>query len=384
MNAPFNQRPTAPAYTPRHNRLGQRLEQYLNTLGNWHTYRAAKQPADVLYTLVQVTAAFFGFNVDGTAITGATILGAMMALHALERLTAALGTLAVRLAVRGQIVGRHQGVVLRAGSLTTRTAGAMHWLLGSRLQHSTGTYFHAGGCTWHYQVIALRVWGETRTLAYLRSLSLPHRSHFFDRDISWQAAIEVALGDRLPERWLGRSINELEHATGLPARAKLAYIAASWLLVDPDERAGQQPPPISPVSSPSYPRGGWPGQSSKGSTPPPTRATPPPSVGTQLPLLRQTPPPAGQHPNGHNPPPPPNRPEDWVTDRYTLHGHSYPLLVRNLVIHPITGRRKVNALYFDTVARRWRTVDNEQDQVALAAEVAAGRLRVTPNWQAYL
>ena len=73
-----------------------------------------------------------------------------------------------------------------------------------------------------------------------------------------------------------------------------------------------------------------------------------------------------------------------MTDRYTRHGHSYPLLVRNVVIHPITGRRKADALYFDTVARRWRTVDNEQDQVALAAEVAAGRLRVTPNWQAYL
>jgi hypothetical protein len=79
--------------------------------------------------------------------------------------------------------------------------------------------------------------------------------------------------------------------------------------------------------------------------------------------------------NGHAPPPP-SGPEAWVADRYTLHGHSYPLLVRNIVINPITQRRKADALYFDTTARRWRKVEAEADQIALAGEVAAGRLRV--------
>ncbi|GAB4443892.1 MAG: hypothetical protein Kow0031_26230 [Anaerolineae bacterium] len=377
----FNQKQPAPAYSPLHNRLGQRVEQYLNTLGNWNTYRAARQPADILHTVVQVTAAFFGLNTDGSRLTGATILGAIMALHTLERLTASLGTLAIRLTARGQRVGQHRGVALRASSLTTRTSGALRWLLGSRLQQTAGYFFHAGGCTWHYQVLALRLWGETRLLAYLRSLSLPHRSHFFDRDITWQAAIEIGLGERLPERLLGHlgSINELEHAAGLPARAKLAWIAATWLLVDPDERTAQQAPLPSGPSAPPY-RSSWSAPSSKGSgTSYP--AAPPASSVLQLPPT----PTAPSATNGPAPPPPPpSGPEAWVTDRYTLHGRSYPLLVRNIVINPITQRRKADALFFDADSRRWRTVDNETDQIALAGEVAAGRLRVRPDWQAYL
>lgn len=377
----FNPKQPAPAYSPLHNRLGQRVEQYLNTLGNWNTYRAARQPADILPIVVQVTAAFFGLNAAGARFTGATILGAILALHALERLTASLGTLAIRLTAHGQLVGQHRGVALRASALTTRTSGALRWLLGSRLLQTAGYFFHAGGCTWHYQVVALRLWGEPRLLAYLRSLSLPHRSHFFDRDITWPAAIELGLGERLPERLPGHlgSINELEHAAGLPARAKLAWIAANWLLVDPDERTASQTPVPSSPSAPAY-RPGWSVPSSKGSTAdfPPT--PPPTGSALQLPLQRT----AATATNGHVPPPPPTGPEEWVKERYMLHGHSYPLLVRNIVINPITQRRKADALYFDPAARRWRPVDNEADQVALAGEVAAGRLRVRPDWPDYL
>lgn len=357
---------TRPPACTGQNGILHRIGRFLDALADWNSYRPARQPADIPKIIAKLTTDFFGLRLDGRlSPVGVTLLGAMLALHALEYATGAAVSLALRTVDRRPVQARHRGIDVRAGSPLPRLTRAWRWLPGSRLLGIDDCDFRAGGVTWRYQVVRLRIWGQPRTLAHLRSLSLPHRAHFFDRDISWQAAVELALGSAAPSKLPGHlgSINELEHAAGLPARAKLALIAARWLLIDPDERTAA--PKSAGSAWAAWPRG-W----SRGGA---KAAASPPLSGTQLPLVNATP-----------APPPSPGPAELIRQRFTRHGRSYPLLIRRIVTNPVTRRRVADAIYYDDTTRRWLDVTDDADRLYLAAEVDAGRLRLTPDWHNFL
>jgi hypothetical protein len=63
---------------------------------------------------------------------------------------------------------------------------------------------------------------------------------------------------------------------------------------------------------------------------------------------------------------------DWVKNHYYLNGYAYPLLVRNVVINPITRQRKADALYY--AAGRWQPVARDADRIAIAEDFDEGRM----------
>ncbi|GAB4444162.1 MAG: hypothetical protein Kow0031_26560 [Anaerolineae bacterium] len=371
MSLPFTSA-KPPVYDPRDNHMPQRAEQYLDTLGNWQTYRSAATMSDVLKIVSQMTHSFLGVDLNRPSLTG--VLGAILALHTLERLTAATVTFGLRLASPADgVLGWHYGIAVRASPFTPRTSRAMRWLLGSRHLNAAGWYFQEGGRTWHYQVLSLRVWGAERVLAHLRSISLPHRAHYFDRDIGWPATVEIATGRRAANLTLGHlgSINELEYAVGLLARAKLIAVAANWLLIDPDERAMSQQLRLNPsggptATNPLRSRVNVAAGATAGATPP---------AAAQLSFMQQAAPATnGNHRAAHytsiDTLPPAG---EWVKNRYYLNGRFYPLLVRNVVINPITRQRKADAFYY--ADGRWQPVASDDHRLAIAEDFDAGRMQ---------
>ncbi|MCP4385591.1 MAG: hypothetical protein GY798_29985, partial [Hyphomicrobiales bacterium] len=232
-------------YSPHHRKIVQRngllgqVNRYLNTLGSWSTYRDLSRPEDIPKRLADITAAFFGINgLGGNGWPRLTsILGAIMAVHALEQVTGATVTFGTRLLVRGEALGQYRGVILRQSPFTPRAARSLRWLIGSRLVKADGTYFFISGRTWHSQTVTIEIWDTTKTLTHIRSFSLPYREHYFDREVSPQTVVDVVKGDRDPHTLPGfiGSVNELENATSL-GYIKRAFIAANWLLIDPGER----------------------------------------------------------------------------------------------------------------------------------------------------
>lgn len=223
--------------SPRNGILGQ-VHRYLNTLGSWSSYRDLSRPEDIPKRLTDITAAYFGvvgLERGLPKLTG--ILGAIMAVHALEQVTGASVTFGVRWLVRGEPLGQYRGVILRQSPFTPRAARALGWLIGSRLVEADGYYFFESGRTWHSQRLTVQIWDTTKTLTHVRSFSLPYREYYFDREIPPQTVIDIVKGDRAPHTIPGfiGSVNELENATSL-GYIKRAFFAANWLLIDAGER----------------------------------------------------------------------------------------------------------------------------------------------------
>ena len=119
--------------------MGQ-VSKYLNTLGNWSTYRDLNSVEDIPERVGQVTAAFFGL--EGLGKNGfpklAGILGTVMAVQALEQVTGAGVTFGARLLGRGEPVGKYRGIILRQSPLTPRMAASVcGWRLPMPVQCGT-------------------------------------------------------------------------------------------------------------------------------------------------------------------------------------------------------------------------------------------------------
>ncbi|MBN1220812.1 MAG: hypothetical protein JXM69_17960 [Anaerolineae bacterium] len=398
--------------------LGQ-VHRYLNTLGSWSSYRDVSRPEELPRRIGDITAAFFGvagLEKGLPKLTG--LLGAMMALHALEQVTGSLVTFGVRLLGRGDVIERYRGVTIRQSPLTPRTAAALRWLLGSRLLAANGYYFPESGRTWHGQTFTVQVWDVSKTLTHVRSFSLPHREFYFDREVAPRVIIDVVKGDRDPQSIPGfiGSINELEHATSL-GYLKRAFFAANWLLIDEGERDDGQPgtadydvlisdqplirgqPPGGRGPSPLFQPAPRPSQPDLGSDVTPPRYPAWPSTATRPPttLFTRTPPARayqvtdaartnGPAPVGSPPPvPAAGAPHERIKDRYHApDGRQYPLLIRGILTHPITMAKKADAIYYDADTHRWQEIVDEDIRLALAREVEAGQLKVSPDWPALL
>lgn len=389
----------------RRNGIMGQVSKYLNTLGNWSTYRDLNSVEDIPERVGQVTTAFFGL--EGLGKNGfpklAGILGTVMAVQALEQVTGAGVTFGARLLGRGEPVGKYRGIILRQSPLTPRMTGAVNRLTGGRLLEAKGYYFFESGRTWHSQTATVQVGDTPKTLTHVRSYSLPYREYYFDRELSPQTVVDVVKGDRDPDTVPGfiGGINELENATSLGG-VKRVFFAANWLLIDEGERdeggpgfvdydaliKGKQP---SPTNSSYYQVSRAPTYSgSRSNWPSTTGQTVSPLTGVRTVPVRSTgnspsQPYGTQYFRAGNAAPPSGDPYERIQDRYRApNGQQYPLLVRALKTNPITMTRKADAIYYDGDMKRWREIVDDEVQVALAQEVEAGKLKVTEDWHSHL
>ena len=383
--------------SPRNGILG-RVQHYLNTLGSWSTYRDLTRPDELPHRLAEVTVAFFGLSGLEQGLPKISgILGAIMALHALEQVTGSLATFGTRLLIRGEPLGHYRGVILRRSPLTPQSARALRWLIGSRLLKANGYYFHESGRTWHSQSFTVQLWDVTKTLTHLRSYSLPYREFYFDRETPPETIIELVKGDRVPEAIPGfiGSVNELENVTHL-GYLKRAFFAANWLLIDAAERdeggpgyidydaliqgkppgsnpggGFYRPHPPAPSSglgdgsaAPSFfaqQSQGWPSTTGQTANPlTPWRSGSTLASANGIPLT------PAQSPAAL----PPDDPYVRIKERYqTPAGRHCPLLVRGITIHPITRLKKADAIYYDRENQHWQEITDDETRVALAKAV---------------
>lgn len=396
MSCDNNSRVISNTASRRNGIMGQ-VSRYLNTLGNWSTYRDISSFDDIPERIGQVTAAFFGL--EGLGKNGlpklAGILGAVMAVQALEQVTGAGVTFGARLLGRGKPIGKYRGIILRESPLTPRLAGAVNRLTRGRLLEAKGYYFFESGRTWHSQTMTVQVGDTPKTLTQVRSYSLPYREYYFDRDISPQTVVDVVKGDNDPDTVPGfiGSVNELENITPLGG-IKRAFFAANWLLIDEGERDEGGPgfvdydalikgkqvsqsgttgggyyrvsrPATSGYTSGAY--SSWPSTTARSI---PVRPAEAKAYGTQF--FR-----SGAAPGGD--------PYERIKDRYQApNGQQYPLLIRGLKTNPISMTKKADAIYYDGEMKRWREIVDDEVQVALAREVEAGKLKVTQDWHSHL
>jgi hypothetical protein len=395
------------------------VHRYLNTLGSWSSYRDLSRPEDIPQRLADLTAAFFGLDGLGSSglpkVTG--ILGAIMAVHALEQISGSLATFGVRLLLSGEPLGHapHRGVILRRSPLTPRTVRAMRWLIDSRLVDADGVYFFESGRTWHNQTVTVALWNTHRTLTHLRSLSLPYREFYFDREVAPQTLVDLAKGDRGPDSIPGfiGSVNELENSTSL-GYLKRAFFAANWLLVEPGERDDGSPGPVDyealirrnppgngGLGGSGYSRTLFPSPfSGSGGTRPSGTGRPAsswPSTAHYVPVVsidsnrmpgaacgasRSIPLRPIPEPVIASVPPPVDDPYLRIKARYQRpDGRHHPLLIRGITTNPITLVKKVDAIYYDGDIRRWCEIVDDDARVALAQDVETGTLKVTADWQ---
>ncbi|MBN1992736.1 MAG: hypothetical protein JW953_08510 [Anaerolineae bacterium] len=94
-----------------------------------------------------------------------SILGVIVGIHALEQVTGAAATTAMRLWGRGKPLSRYRGVIVRESPLTPKTAAILGRLSGGRVVGACGYYFHEGGRTWHAQSFTINLKGTPHTPA---------------------------------------------------------------------------------------------------------------------------------------------------------------------------------------------------------------------------
>lgn len=380
---------------------------YLNTLGNWSTYRDLRSLEQVPERLEQVTAAFFGLAglselARGKWPKSLSILGVIVGVHLLEQATGAVATTGVRLFGRGQPAAKYQGLIIRQSRLTPRIAAALNRLTGGRVLAAEGYYFHDRGRTWHAQSLTIPVKGTPRTITHIRSFSLPHREHFFDRPLTLnghepatigedgqprtvplQRVIEVIKGNEDPETIPGYigSTNELENITNL-GHLKRALFAANWFLLDESERDTPSPDFVDydallkPKNegyraTASSATSAWP------STTQPVRLTPKPAASPTGRTVQLRPRPA--NPVVYSPPAPleiknstnPNDPTFYTQ----VEGRERPVVVRRIVVSPLTKVRKADAQYYDEETGQWRDIMADDLRIQLARAVEEGVIK---------
>ena len=391
------------------NGLGGQVARYLNTLGSWNTYRDLSSAEEIPERLAQVTGAYFGIKglIEGHPRM-AGVLGAIIGVHALEKITGGLATTGMRLYGRGRPVASYRGLLIRKSPFTPNVAGAMNRLTGGRVLEANGYYFFEGGRTWHCQSTTLRIGDEPRTLTRVKSFSLPQREFFFDRPvtvpgdrepaegektISIQRVVDTVKGDEDPDTIPGfiGSVNELEGATPL-RNIKHTLFAANWLLVDPDERDGSEGEHVDyeALVKGTRPGGPSPGSGgvyqvsrspSSGSYWPSTTRVPIRTTGSAEAAIRPVrSPPAqayganlfrsGSSQAGRS------TPAERYQDRIRIGNQDYPLAVKRLVRSPVTGQIKAEAVYYDDNLGRWREVVEDEDRLNLAQAVQEGRISI--------
>ncbi len=385
---------------------------YLNTLGDWQTYRNAGSAEDIVARVVEVTAAYFGLKglTGGSQLHVSGLLGAVVLIHALEQLTGGIATTGMRLYARGRPLASYRGITIHESPFTPQAAHLLDRVTRGRLVAADGYYFFEGGKTWHGQSLTLPVGDELRTLTRLQSFCLPQREFFFDRPIhvpgsrepaagergiAVQRIIGLVKGDEAPDQIPGfiGGINELEGLTMLRPIKYLLFIA-QWLLIDPAERDNDS----RPVDYESLVKGPVPGAGSSGFSQP-TRPAGAPVADAWWPSTSRTTPlrsPASPPPS---PPPPPPFEANWLEtrpaagpingqagpatpasqykDRIRIEGRDYPLVIKRVVTSPINGgKRKVDAVYYDDLTGQWREIIDEETRSTLARAVEAGLVTV--------
>jgi hypothetical protein len=383
--------------------VGQ-TSRFLNTLGNWNSYRDLSSFEEVPERIAQITESFFGLKglLRGSPKL-AGVMGAIMAVHALEQATGAAGTMGMRALGRGQPFGKYRGLILRRSPLAAKAGQLFNRLSGGRVQQADGFYFFESGRTWLSNSVETQLGDTPRTLTYLRSLSIPNREFFFDRRIEPQQQVDIALGDSDPETipgYLG-STNELENITNLGNFKRLFY-AANWLLVDPSERDGGGPElvdydALTRGSKPGdgaagyytvsgSPSGGGPGYSSGRSWPsssssygglsrpiPPPPPSPP-GYGSYVPVRSTGSAITVPISNSLKPAAPPD--PGQVTDRVNIEGQDRPVVIKRIVTSPLTQRRRADALFYDEDIKQWREVVDDDIRERLAKAVDEGLIKM--------
>jgi len=391
-----------------------RANRYLNTLGSWSSYRDLGSWDDIPERVAHITEGFLGLK---GLLSGhprlAGFLGVMLAVHVAEQVTGGLGTMGMRLWGRGEPFGKYRGVILRRQP-PGRLARLFDWLSGGRVTQADGFYFFESGRTWQCWHLETQVGDTPRALTALKSLSLPAREFYFDRPIEPQQAVDIAMGNLEPDTapgFLG-SVNELENATVSLGNLKRLFFAANWLLVDPSERdgggsaegvdydavAGGRTPGQNGNPYRFSPR--WPGSGSgpavsvNRSRPP----EPPPPWPSATSATRPAKPipikskPAGQPLNIKPPatgPAPvqygagapaevrraadPNDPTIFMR----IEGQERPVIVKRVVISPLTKTRKADAQYYDDRKGEWRQIVEDPVRQLLARAVDDGLVRTT-------
>jgi hypothetical protein len=384
--------------------IGQ-TQRYLDTLGNWGTYRDINHVEEIPERIAQVTAAYFGLKglAEGR-IRLSGILGAIILLHTLEQVTGGVATTGMRLYARGKPVASYRSITIRKSPFTPKAAQALDQITGGRLSVTNGYYFFESGRTWYCQALTLQFGGEVRTLTRLHSFSLPQREFFFDRPavvpgdrepeegeriISIQRIIDLVKGDELPETIPGfiGSINELESLTILRPIKYLLFMV-NWLLIDPAERDHN----ARPVDYETILKGSPPGGAGSSSiyqvarppSGPPTTglwpstsrtipASPPPPP-YEADLFGAGPPTGSSPANG---PTGPATPAARYPDRIRIDHRDYPLVIKRLVASPLNGGpRKVDAIYYDDRVGCWCDIVDEETRLSLARAVEAGLVSV--------
>jgi hypothetical protein len=219
----------------RRNGISGYVSRYLNTITNWSTYQDLGRVEDIPQRMLDVTARFFGIMSDGR-VRG--VFALLIGTHLVEQITGALFTMAVRLAWRGKPFGRYRGITLRQSPLAPTSGRMQNVLLRGRVIESKGFYFHEAGRTWHCNVATYRVGDTPKTLTYIKSLSVPNREYFFDRELPPQDVVDLALGDKDPDTIPGYigATNEIDGLLHFVRGIKHTMYFANWLLVDDTER----------------------------------------------------------------------------------------------------------------------------------------------------
>lgn len=400
------------------NGIGSQVSRYLNTLGSWSTYRDLGSAEEIPERIAQVTGAYFGIKglIEGHPRV-AGVLGAIIGVHALEKVTSGIATTGMRLYGRGKPVASYRGIMIRKSPFTPRAAGMMNRLTGGRVLEANGYYFFEGGKTWHTQSTTFQVSDEPRTLTRVKSFSIPQREYFFDRPVTVpgdrepaegektipiQRVIDTVKGDEEPDTIPGfiGSVNELEGVTPL-RNIKHTLFAANWLLVDPGERDGSSGEYVDyetlvkgtptagsggvyqvarPASNTAATNSYWPSTTRipiRTATTPepirPARTTSSPQAQPYGSDLFRPGSAAGQANS--------LAPAERYKDRIRIGSKDYPLVVKRVVLSPFSaGGRKADAVYYDDDLNQWREVVDEEDRVNLARAVDEGRLSVVePN-----
>jgi hypothetical protein len=377
---------------------------YMNTLGSWSTYSNLESIEDIPERIAKITSAFFGVRglLEGRPYVKA-ILGAILGLHLMEQATGQAATTGMRLFGRGEPVGAWRGVIVRKSPLTRHKAKILNRLTGGRVTDAVGYYFHEGGRTWHCQSFTVEMGGVPRTLTHIRSFSIPHREHFFDRpltlgngnssttaigddakqrEVTIQNIINIVKGDEEPATIPGYigSTNEFENAGGL-GYAKRALFMSSWFLIDESERDTPTPDEVDYHSllgeekkegkakkknhydvdsggTTYYSAGGWP--STSGPDPAPV-------------VVGGSAQPYGNQLFGTGT----GRPPKNVTQTLRVDGKDRPLII-NRIIHGVLGKpSQAEAIWWDEEERKWKMVDDIDAREELARGVAEGKYHVT-------
>lgn len=355
-----------------------------------------------------VTEKFFGIKglIEGNPrLSG--IMGAIIAVHAAEKVSSGAATTALRLFGQGQPLAKYRGILIRRSPITPQTAPAWNKLSGGRLREAEGYYFSERGRSWHASSLTFQVGDGPRTLTRLQSLSVPQREFYFDRAIAVpgsrepdegeksvpvQRLVDLVKGEAEPDAIPGfiGSINELEGMTVLRGLKRKLFLA-SWLMVDPDERDGGG---ADYVDYDALARGGPTGGGTGGVYRVTPRSPGPPGNSPGWPTTRRVRPQPGG-PTRVPVTPPPRRqpygtdlfrsrpsaaprdtrpPAERYRDRIRLDGRDYPLVVQRVNRSLSGGPPKADALYYDDRMGRWRVVVEEEDRINLARAVKEGRL----------